>query len=205
MRKAMWVALMTMLLVGWGAIGISTAQAPKPEAATAPKPAPPKPAAKLVMPKVELERVEIASYFPYAPPPARVPLVLAFIFNVTNPNGFPVRLEDMKFTYGFEAKPGEYFNLNTPTVHETASVPGKTTNQLRVVSVLDSAIVPATLSVTSGFRVQALDLKPAEVVKTWWEQIGDFPFGIRVSEGVANFSSARGGALVPFEAKFPKK
>ncbi|MGH7474591.1 MAG: hypothetical protein ACREJW_11675, partial [Candidatus Methylomirabilales bacterium] len=35
-------------------------------------------------PRVELGRVEVASYFGYAPPPARVPLVLAFVFNVTN-------------------------------------------------------------------------------------------------------------------------
>ena len=66
-------------------------------------------------------------------------------------------------------------------------------------------IVPSTLAVSAGARVQALDLKIPDVVKMWWEQIGDFSFGIRVSEGVASFTSEQGGVLVTFEGKFPKK
>ncbi len=162
-------------------------------------------AAKLQTPTVELERVEVASYFPWADKPTRVPLMLAFVFNITNPNNFTVALEDMKFTYGFEAKPGEYFDLNTPTVYDVMSIPGKTTNQLRVVSVLDSMVVPSSLAVASGARIQALELKIPDVVKMWWEQIGDFSFGIRVTEGVASFISKEGGVLATFEGKFQKK
>ena len=186
MRKALLIAIMVVFSAGWGLIGHATA-------------------AKLQTPTVELERVEVQSYFPYAEKPARVPLVLAFIFKITNPNTFKVGLEDLKFTYGFEGKPGEYFDLNTPTVFDTMSIPGKTTNLLRVVSVLDSMVVPSTLAVASGFRIQALELKIPDVVKMWWEQIGDFSFGIRVTEGVASFTSEQGDALATFEGTFPKK
>jgi hypothetical protein len=154
-------------------------------------------------PQVKLERVEVASYFPYAAPPARVPLVLAFVYKVSNPNDTPVALEEMKFTVSFEAKPGEYFALNTPTVYETMYIPGKTSNALRVTAVLDSLVVPGNLAVTSGTRVTALGLKPADVVKDWWEKIGDFSYGIKVSEGVAMFNG--GSVIVPFEDSFPKK
>ncbi len=156
-------------------------------------------------PQVKLERVEVASYFPYAAPPARVPMVLGFIYNLNNPNDYPVALEEMKFTVSFEAKPGEYFALNTPTVYERMSIPGKTTNQLRVTAVLDSLVAPGNLAVTSGTRVTALGLKPGDVVKDWWEKIGDFSFGIKVSEGVAMFTSPSGNMVVPFEDTFPKK
>ena len=186
MRKALLIAIMVVFSAGWGLIGRATA-------------------ASLQTPTVELERVEVQSYFPYAEKPARVPLVLAFIFKITNPNTFKVGLEDLKFTYGFEGKPGEYFDLNTPTVFDTMSIPGKTTNQLRVVSVLDSMVVPSTLAVASGFRIQALELKIPDVVKMWWEQIGDFSFGIRVTEGVASFTSEQGAALATFEGTFPKR
>jgi hypothetical protein len=154
-------------------------------------------------PLVKLERVEVASYFPYAAPPARVPLVLGFIFNLSNPNESPVALEEMKFTVSFEGKPGEYFALNTPTAYEKMYIPGKTTNQLRVTMVLDSLVVPGNLAVTSGTRVSALELKPGDVVKDWWEKIGDFAFGIKVSEGVALFNGA--SMVVPFEGTFPKR
>ena len=156
-------------------------------------------------PQVKLERVEVASYFPYAAPPARVPLVLGFIFAVSNPNDSPVALEEMKFTVSFEAKPGEYFALNTPTVYERMSIPGKTTNQLRVTTVFDSLVVPGNLAVTSGTRVINLGLKPGDVVKDWWEKIGDFPFGIKVAEGVAMFDGPGGSMVVPFEDTFPKR
>ena len=186
MRRTLLMAVMAMFLGSWGVIG---------EAA----------AAKLQTPAVELERVEVQSYFPYAEKPTRVPLVLAFVFKITNPNTFKVGLEDLKFTYAFEAKPGEFFDLNTPTVYDTMYIQGKTTNQLRVISVLDSMVVPSTLAVASGARIQALELKPPDLVKMWWEQIGDFSFGIRVSEGVANFHSDQGSVLTTFEGLFPKK
>ena len=156
-------------------------------------------------PRVVLERVEVAGYFGYAPPPARVPLVLAFVFNVTNPTGGTVTLDELKFTYSFEGKPGEFFPLNTPTAYETMHIPANTSNQIRVVSVLDSLIVPGTLAVTSGFRVQALGLKGSDVVKMWWEKIGDFEYKIKVSEGTAMFSGPGGNAIVVFEGIFPKK
>lgn len=155
-------------------------------------------------PQVKLDRVEVASYFAYAPPPARVPLVLAFVFTVTNPTSQTVALEEFRFAYAFEAK-GQYFTLNSPASYDSILIPAKTTSVVRVVSVLDSAIVPATLAVTQGFRLQELDLKAADVVKTWWEQIGDFPYGIRVSEGVASFATPKGPMLVSFQDFFPKR
>lgn len=186
MRKALPIAMMVVFSASWGLIGEAAAE-------------------KLQAPIIELERVEVQSYFPYADKPARVPLVLAFIFNIINPNNFTVALEDMKFTYGLEGKPGEFFDLNTPTGANVMFTPAKKTNQLRVVSLLDSAVVPSTLAVSAGYRLQALDLKPQDLVKMWWEQIGDFTFRIRVSEGVANFISERGAVLTTFEAIFPKK
>ena len=157
-----------------------------------------------VEPQVTLERVEVAAYFPYAPAPARVPLVLAFVFNVKNPGGQTVSLEELRFSYAFEAK-GQYFTLNSPAVYDTVHIPGKATNTVRVVSVLDSAIVPATLAVTQGFRLQELGLKGPDVVREWWEKIGDFSYGIRVSEGVASFATPKGSLLVSFQDSFPKR
>jgi hypothetical protein len=154
-------------------------------------------------PQVRLERVEVASYFPYAAPPARVPLVLAFVFKVSNPNDHPITLEELRFAYAFEAK-GQFFTLNSPAVYEMQSIPARTTNQVRVVSVLDSAIVPATLAVTQGFRMQALGVKAPELVKTWWETIGDFAYAIQVSEGVATFTAGKASSIVTFGETFRK-
>jgi hypothetical protein len=155
-------------------------------------------------PQIKLERVEVASYLPYAAPPARVPLVLAFVFNVTNPNDHSVTLEELRFAYAFEAK-GQFFTLNSPAVYDMQSIPAKATNQVRVVSVLDSAIVPATLAVTQGFKMAELQMKAPELVKTWWETIGDFAYPIRVSEGVATFTAGKASTISTFQETFMKK
>jgi len=156
-------------------------------------------------PQVKLERVEVAAYFPYAPAPARVPLVLAFVFNLANPASQTVTLEEFRFAYAFEARPGEYFTLNSPWVYDTMHIPPGTTNTLRVVSVVDSAIVPGMLAVSQGFRMQQLGLKIPDLVKMWFEDIGDFKYGIRISEGVATFATPGGSVLVTFQDAFPKK
>jgi hypothetical protein len=153
---------------------------------------------------VALERVEVASYFPFAPPPARVPLILAFVFRVSNPNPHPVSLEEFRFSYAFEATDGEYFTLSSPAQYDTVHIPAGMTSTVRVVSVLDSAIVPATLAVTQGFRLNQLGLKGPDLVKRWWEEIGDFKYRIRVAEGVAAFTSPRGPVLATFEGSFPR-
>ena len=208
MKTALRLLILVGLLWAWGAVPEALAQAQKPEAkppAAKPAAKPAAPVAKLQPPKITLERVEIAAYFPYAPPPARVPLAVAFIFNITNPNNVIIAQEDLKFTYAFEAKANEYFELNTATVYETTLVPPKATTQLRVVSLLDSLIAPGNLAVTSGSRVQALGLKPPDVVKDWWEKIGDFPFKIRVSEGVATYAAGKASVLATFEGVFPSQ
>ncbi len=156
-------------------------------------------------PQVRLARVEVASYFPYAAPPARVPLILAFVFQVANPGAQPVTLEEFRFSYAFEAKPGEYFTLNSPALYDTIHVPAKATNTVRVVSVVDSVVAPAMLAVTQGFRMQQMGLRGVDLVKMWWEEIGDFKYGIRVSEGVATFTTPKGFMLVTFQDSFPKK
>ncbi len=156
-------------------------------------------------PTVTLDRVEVASYFPYAAPPSRVPLGLAFVFNIDNPGDTTVLLDDFKFTVSFEAAKGEFFPLATPISYDKLYTPPHTTNQLRVVTILDSLIVPGTLAVTSGYRLGALKLKAPDVVKGWWEKIGDFSYQIKVSEGTASFSSGENSRIVAFDGVFPKK
>lgn len=188
--------------------------------ACAPSPAP---LPELQKPTVELAQVQVASYFPWgapvptagpgtptpAPTPAiRVPLILAFIFDVKNPNPYPVTLDagGMWFTVEFQV-PGKdaYFPVNTPIVNERMSIPGGATNQLRVTMVLDSLIVPGNLAVTSGAKLKELGVSGAAVVQEWFEKVGDFTYGIRVTAGSAEFKSEKGSTVVSFTGRWPKK
>jgi len=156
-------------------------------------------------PKVTLERVEVQSYFPWTDLPARTPMALGFVFNVQNPSGYNIMLDNIKFTVSFEAAPGQYIEINTPVAYDRIYFPSNTTSQYRIVSLMDSMTMNLTLLVAQAPKIQALRLKPADVIKNWYAKIGDFSFGIKVEEGMAVFSSEKGDIFVPFEGQFPKK
>ncbi len=216
MKKAFLFVLLLVAVVGLSACASAT------PAAT-----------DLKDPTITLNTVQVQGYFapPWAgwpgavptptPPPSptpaaqfvpfpgtiSVPLVVAFVWDINNPNDTPVTVEQMKFTVEFEAAPskaGEYFALATPMVYDKQSVPGKTTNQIRAVVVLDSAVVPGNLAVTSGQRLGALGLSGATLVKDWWTNIPDSKFGIKATAGTADVTMGATKKVVTFEGKFPK-
>ena len=156
-------------------------------------------------PKVTLERVEVVSSFPWADLPARTPLALGFVFNINNPSGYNIMLDNMKFAFSFEVTPDTYIEINVPVSYDRIYFPPNTTSQYRIVSMIDSAMVNGKLAITQGAKLQSLNLKPVDVLKNWYDKIGDFSFGIKVSEGMAVFSSDKGDIFVPFEGKFPNK
>jgi hypothetical protein len=156
-------------------------------------------------PKVTLERIEIAGAFPWADPPARNPLALAFVFNIENPSGYNIMLDNIKFAYSFEVNPDYYIEMNIPVAYDRIFFSPRTTSQYRIVNIIDSAVITGKLMVTQGAKLQSLDLKPADLIKNWYAKIGDFAFGIKVEEGMAVFSAEKGEIFIPFEGKFPKK
>lgn len=212
-------AFLFVLLLG--AIGLSACASPSPAAT------------ELKDPTITLNTVQVQSYFapPWAGWPAAVPtptpnpsvitptlyvpfpgtisvpLVMAFVWDINNPNDAPVTLEQMKFTVEFEAapsKPGEFFALATPIVYEKQSIAGKATNQIRAVVVLDSAVVPGNLAVTSGQRLGALGVSGATLVKDWWTNVPDSKFGIKASAGTADMTIGVAKKVITFDGKFPK-
>jgi hypothetical protein len=159
-------------------------------------------------PKVTLERVELMRLAPWVDLPAPTIMGLGYVFNVENPSGYNIKLENFKFAVSFEA-PGtkEYMTLSTATTYDNIYFGPKTVSQYRVVDFLDSRGVQLALLLPNQVKMKALNLNANELAKTWFTTIGDFPFGIKVGEGMAVFSSegVKGDFFVPFEGKFPKK
>ncbi len=189
MRRLLVVLLLVTLAV-WGMAGCKPGLLPTEDAGK---------------PKVTLERVEVMSYFPWVDLPARTPMALGFVFNVNNPSGYNIMLDNIKFTVSFEAAPDKYIEIATPTYYDRIYFPLNTTSQYRIVSILDSVTMRLTLLVAQAPKIQALDLKADDVIKNWYSKVGDFGFGIKISEGMAVFNTEKGDVFVPFEGKFPKK
>lgn len=163
-------------------------------------------------PVIKLERIEIANYWGYyldgildkegklSAGRRGAPLVLSFVYSIQNPNTFKIMLDDLKFTVAFEG-----FELNTLTFFDDNYIPGKTTDYLRFNGTFDYNTANLALLVTSGHRLQEMNVKSADLLKKWWEGISDFNFPITVN-GAGNFEGPDGKMIVvPFEATFPPK
>lgn len=173
------------------------------------------PALAFEAPVITLDRVEVASIQPFFVKPRvgfkdekdtgkDLPvgsiMSLAYILNIKNPNKEPVMLDEMTFTAEFEG-----FEVNTANVYEDSWIPGGKTNQLRVVLTNEALPTIGSLSVGAGnvAKLQEMKTTPAEIVKKWWETIGDFPFPITVVGGSALFKDEKGKEVqAAFSGKF---
>ena len=166
-------------------------------------------------PVVELDYVEVAHYWGWWYYSSKVnpsigkagnygaPLDLAFTFNITNPNKYPIHLEELKFTIAFEE-----FDLNTVTSTASQWIPAGMTNQLRVHAMFDGRQSLLSLLVTGGFKLKEKRGKSgiAEAFKQlgiWWEGIPDYSFPIYVKEGAAIFNADKITKVKSFTAQFP--
>jgi hypothetical protein len=126
------------------------------------------------------------------------PLVLAYIFEIKNPNGYPVLLEEFKFTVAFED-----FDLNTVLIQDPMWIPAGKTNTLRAISVSDAAEAQLSLLVTSGFKLKERGISFWDALEKYWTEIPDFSFPINVNEGSAIFKADGVTKGVSFNATYP--
>ncbi len=131
------------------------------------------------------------------------PLDLAFIFNIENPNPFPVELESLKFTVAFEE-----FDLNTVSSIETQWIPPGKTNQLRVHAMFDGRQSLMSLLVTGGFKLKektggAGAGAALKQLGKWWKAAPEYGFPVYVKEGAAVFKADTLVKVAMFNATFP--
>lgn len=166
---------------------------------------------KFKPPVVTLSRVEVANYWGYWFYGGKVeatrgkagnngaPLGLNFIFEIKNPNPYPVALESLNFTVGFED-----FDLNTVGSQEVMWIPAGKTNQLRVSAMFDVMQSFLSLGVTGGFKLQEKGIAVHDQLEKWWTGIPDFSFPVQVKEGSAVFKADNVTRVVAFSATYPK-
>jgi len=163
-------------------------------------------------PVVTLNRVEVAHYWGYwfygaktevtkgKPGNNGAPLDLNFVFDIENPNPYPVLMESLNFTVAFED-----FDLNTVGSQEAMWIPAGKTNELRVSALFDIWQSFMSLGVTGGFKLQEKGIAVHDQLEKWWTGIPDFTFPVHVKDGSAVFRADGVTGVASFNAKYPAK
>jgi LEA14-like dessication related protein len=161
-------------------------------------------------PTVALSHVELQHYFGWwfygkkvKPTKGKAgnngaPMDFAFIYEITNPNDYPILLDGFSFSVALEE-----FNLNRAISPENMWIPPGKTNQLRVHAVFDVRPAQLSLLVTGGFKLKEKGITFWDQLEKWWTEAPNFSYPISANEGSAIFKAGGITKVVPFNATFP--
>ena len=126
------------------------------------------------------------------------PMMLAFIYEINNPNAYPVMMDGFKFSINFDD-----FEVNTVSSPETVWIPAGKTNELRVPAMFDTRQTLLTLLLPGAMKLNEKKMSPWAALEKWWTGAPDFSFPVSATGGAAVFKAEGVTRVVPFEATFP--
>ena len=126
------------------------------------------------------------------------PMMMAFIFDITNNADYPVLMDGFKFSVQFEG-----FEVNTVSSPELMWIPAGRTNQVRVPAMFDTRQTLLTLLLPGAMMLKEKGISPWDALEKWWTGAPDFSYTVTVAEGSAVFKAGDVIRVVPFEASFP--
>jgi hypothetical protein len=127
------------------------------------------------------------------------PLPMSFLFNVQNPNPYPIRMDGMRFTVAFDKE----FDVVTVNNQDTYLIPAESTDQVRCTTMITVRSALLNLLVTSGFKLKAKGWSPWEALERWWTGVPDASVPVMLHEGAATFRADGVTKVVPVMAEFP--
>jgi hypothetical protein len=162
-------------------------------------------------PVVTLDYVDVAHYWgfwyynPKVEPTAgkaghnAAPLDYAFIFNIQNPNSFPIEMNSLKFACVIDG-----FEINSGYSTETMWIPAGKTNQLKVEVMYDYRGALLSLGVVAGMQLKEKGVKLGDQLVKIWSEAPDFTFPVGVTQGAAVFKADGITKVVGFEGSYPQ-
>ncbi|MBW1680545.1 MAG: hypothetical protein JRF59_00155 [Deltaproteobacteria bacterium] len=126
------------------------------------------------------------------------PLPMTFLFNIENPNPYPVLLEGFRFTVAIEG-----FDLVTVNNDDAYWIPAGKTDQVRATTMITARSALLSLLVTGGFKLKAMGMNPWQALEKWWTGVPELKVPVTLHEGAATFSAGGVTKVVSFQAKFP--
>jgi hypothetical protein len=162
-------------------------------------------------PEITLEMLEVPQYdgfWYYAagveptkgkPDDRGAPLPLSFLFNVQNPNPYPVLLDGMRFTVAFDKD----FDLVTVNNQDKIWIPAEKATDVRCTTMITARSALLALLVTGGFKLQEKGISAWDALERWWVGVPDYSVPVTLHEGSAVFMADGVTKIVAVEAEFP--
>lgn len=126
------------------------------------------------------------------------PVGLDFVFEITNPNSFPVKYESSSFYLYFEDYELRVVNDSNPMWIP----PGKTNSKVLNVTLTPFSTYAKFLLASKQLAATRGD-QPWEKIQYWWEKLPEMAFRIDLKEGNFTFSADGITKVAPVMIKYP--
>ncbi len=108
------------------------------------------------------------------------PLPMSFLFEIDNPNPYPVLIKDMTFTVNFEG-----FDVQTVNLNDAYWIPAQKTDHIRANAFITTRNTLLSLLVTGRFKLKEKGMSHWEALERWWTKVPNLEMPIKVKDGSA--------------------
>jgi hypothetical protein len=123
---------------------------------------------------------------------------MSFLFNITNPNPYPVLLEGYKFSVAFED-----FDLITINNIDSYWIPAGKTSQVRATTMVTVRSGLLSLLVTGGYKLKAKGINAWQALEKIWNGASGYTIPVMLHEGAFTFSANGVTKVLPYKVMIP--
>ena len=128
------------------------------------------------------------------------PLPMNFVFEIANPNPFPIQLNGFRFTVSVEG-----FDLITVNDNNLYWIPAKRIDHISITTMITVRSALLNLLVTGGFKLKKMGRTPWQALERWWEKLPLLEIPVIVKDGRANFEAFGLKKVATFSDFYPKE
>jgi hypothetical protein len=125
-------------------------------------------------------------------------VTMDFVFEITNPNQYPVKLDSAQFFLNFED-----YELRVVNDDNAMWIPAGKTNAKVLTVTLTPNSTFAKFILAHAIKAKKRGDSPWELIEKWWSGLPDMSFPILVNEGSFVFSADGVVKVVPVVANYP--
>ncbi|MCF8030180.1 MAG: LEA type 2 family protein [Desulfohalobiaceae bacterium] len=127
------------------------------------------------------------------------PLPMSFLFEVKNPNPYPVKISSLTYSIAFEG-----FTLKTMNNQDEYWIPAKGTDHIRSNTMITVRQSILSLKVASAQQLEEKGWSAPQALKRWWTKVPKLQVPVQVKQGRVNFQADGVSEIVSFEGTYPQ-
>ena len=192
------LALMTVLIIGLSFALMSCVSAPvKPNEGN------------FIAPKIELEAFEVPFYDGYWYISSKTKptkgdagnrgafLPMSFTFKITNPNQYPINLEEIKYSVVFDKE----FTMITAADQMDNWIPAGKSEEVEITTMITTRSALVGLLLANAVALKARGWKMWDTLEKWWKGVPDGTTPITLTECGFTFTAGPVTRVYPYKVK----